>query len=939
MLVLLIVALCSTLIYRVFGLQIVNGEEYLNNFQLKIKKERSISSTRGNIYDRNGNLLAYNELSFSVTIEDVYESGKNKNANLNATIYEVIKILEANNDSILNDFNIYLNEDDRFTFGVSGNALLRFLADVYGHSSINDLKYAEKTATPDDVIKYLCSNSRYGIGNYETIDGKSTFVPLKGYTNEEALQILTIRYAMSKNSYQKYIATQIASDVSDKSVAIIMENTDRLLGVTILEDTVRRYVDSTYFSAILGYTGKISSEELEKYQALDATYSTSDMVGKTGIEQYMEIELQGSKGSETVFVDNLGKVIESTNLVEPVAGNDIYLTIDKDLQIATYNILEQQIAGILVSKIDNIKEYIPAENASQSKIRIAIYDVYYALFENNIIKLKDLANEDASDISHEVFNAFLERREDVFEQLRNELFEKKTIYSKLKEEFKIYESYIVNMLSSNDVGIIQTDKIDTSDPMYISWRQDEDISLYDYLIYAIQNGWVDVTKLDMDTQYMDTNEIYSELVDLIIELLSDNSDFSKRIIKYMIKSDKITGKQICTIMCNEHIVNVEDEVCESLTSGKLSPYQFMIDRISNLEITPAQLALDPCSGSIVITDVDTGDVLAMVTYPSYDNNKLANSIDPEYYNQLLNDLSNPMWNYATQHTTAPGSTFKMVTAAAALEEEVVKNKEKVICTGTYDKLSPTIYRCWIYPGAHNAINVTTAIAKSCNSFFYEMGYRLSTVGSAYDSDLGLKTMENYADMFGLTDKSGVEISESSPNVSDKYSVVSAIGQGTHDYSTVGLARYVTTIANSGTCYNLTLLDSLRDSDGNVLKEYNAEIRNVIDFKESTWKVLHEGMLQVVQGKSYFKDVTINVAGKTGTAQESTARPTHALFVCYAPYESPEIAIATRIAFGYSSDYAAETTKDVIMYYFNLEAKDIIINGQAGEMESSGVNTD
>ena len=99
------------------------------------------------------------------------------------------------------------------------------------------------------------------------------------------------------------------------------------------------------------------------------------------------------------------------------------------------------------------------------------------------------------------------------------------------------------------------------------------------------------------------------------------------------------------------------------------------------------------------------------------------------------------------------------------------------------------------------------------------------------------------------------------------------------------------------------------------------------------------MKQVVEGKSYFKDFDVTVAGKTGTAQESTARPTHALFVCYAPFEKPQIAVATRIAFGYSSDYAAETTKSVLMYYFNLQDEEDIVNGHATNMESAGVTMD
>lgn len=923
-LIVLTLAAGGLLIYRVFLLQIVEGQEYLDNFQLKIRKERSLASTRGRILDCNGNVLAYNELAYSVTIEDVYESGSTKNAQLNETIYQTIRHIEANGDHIQTDFHIVMDENGEYVFNVSDNVLLRFLADVYGYRTVSDLKYAEKTATPEEVVEYMAGRKYYAVSSE--------------YDRDSRLKIIAVRFMMSANSYQKYIATTIATNVSEETVAVIMENAMDLPGVHITEDTIRKYVDSLYFSAILGYTGKIDSEELAYLQESDPSYTPNDRVGKTGIEQAMELELQGKKGSETVYVDNLGRVIESTNVIEPEAGKDIYLTIDKDLQIATYHILEQRIAGILVSKIENIKEYIPGEHATQSKIRIPIYDVYVALFQNNIIKWKTLSSPDSGETTQLVYRNFLSRQEAVIATLRDEMLHGNTAYSKLSKEMKTYESFIVNYLTDT-LSIIDKSVIDKNDPIYQAWKTEETIGIREYLQYAISMNWIDVNLLELDMQYADSTEIYEVLVDDILARLINNLDFSKRIIKHMIMDNRITGKQICMILCEESIVNVPDAEYDSVSQGQKSPYRFLLDRIGNLDITPAQLALDPCSGSIVITDVNNGNVLALVTYPGYDNNLMANSIDAEYYSQLLNDASRPLWNYATQQTSAPGSTFKMVTAAAALEEGVIRPRDTVTCRGTYDVLSPTIYKCWISPGAHGPINVTTAIAKSCNYFFYEMGYRLSTVGTAYNSELGLNTLQKYADILGLSERSGVEIAESEPNVSNMYSVVSAIGQGTNDYTTVGLARYVTTIANSGTCYNLTLLDRETDSDGNLIREFEAGVRNVVTFQESTWNVLHNGMKQVVEGKSYFKDFDVTVAGKTGTAQESTARPTHALFVCYAPFEKPQIAVATRIAFGYSSDYAAETTKSVLMYYFNLQDEEDIVNGHATNMESAGVTMD
>ena len=136
-LILAMILIAATIIHRLFDLQIVNGETYLDSFQTKIMKERTIPGSRGCIYDRNGNLLAYNELAYSVTIEDVYESGKMKNYNLNSTIYTLIKMLEKNGDTTVSDFKIILDKNNNYVFTVEGTRLLRFLADVYGRTTID----------------------------------------------------------------------------------------------------------------------------------------------------------------------------------------------------------------------------------------------------------------------------------------------------------------------------------------------------------------------------------------------------------------------------------------------------------------------------------------------------------------------------------------------------------------------------------------------------------------------------------------------------------------------------------------------------------------------------------------------------------------------------------------------------------------------------------
>ena len=934
-------AMGAILIYRCFDLQIVHGEEYLNEFVLEVEKTRDISSTRGNIYDRNGNILAYNELAYSVKVEDVFETNKSKNANLNDMLYRLIKMIEKNGDHVITDFRIVINEDGDFAYTVEGTSRLRFLADVYGHTTIDKLKDEERTATPEEVMVYLSRTKGFGIGEYENPDDPtSQFIEGKGYTKNEWLQMVTLRYAMNLTSFRKYIGTTVATNVSERTVAVIMENSEVLPGVTIEEDTIRRYVDSKYFAHVLGYTGKISSDELSELNSQmaelgrgDNVYDINDVVGKGGIEASFETTLQGRKGYEKVVVDNMGKVIKIQERQEAQAGQDVYLTIDSELTKAVYNIMEQRLAGLVSSKIINAKEYKATEHSSSSDIRIPIYDVYFTMFNNSIIDMKSLAAVNAGETEKEVYEAYLLYKENTYTKLEAELTETLTPYDNLKDEEKVYQSRIVKLL--NEQGVIMTEAVDTTDATYIAWTTDETISLNEYLKYCIAQNWIDVSKLDLDAKYSESEEIYQKLLIYIIQMLDRNTEFQKLLFKYMLLNDVITGKQVCQVLCEQKLIEVPVDDEEALFAGKLNAYQFMMNRIKNLDITPAQLALDPCNASVVITDVNTGDVLAMVSYPGYDNNMMANSVNAEYFAKLNADKASPQINFATQNALAPGSTFKMVTATAGLMEGVIALDSRIDCTSLYTNIEPSP-RCWNAWG-HGNETVTTAIRDSCNYYFYDVGYRLATQGGTYNEAAGLEHLAQYADLYGLTDKSGVEIFEVSPSVSNTDPVRSSIGQGTHSYTTAALARYVTTVANGGICYELTLVDKVTDSQGILVQEFEPKIRNEIDLPQQYWNAIHTGMRQVVQNKTYFDGLTVAVAGKTGTAEQTRSRPSHALFVCYAPYESPEIAIATRIPFGYSSDYAAQATRDVILYYYGLSEEDLITG--TAEMPDAGISNE
>ena len=231
-----------------------------------------------------------------------------------------------------------------------------------------------------------------------------------------------------------------------------------------------------------------------------------------------------------------------------------------------------------------------------------------------------------------------------------------------------------------------------------------------------------------------------------------------------------------------------------------------------------------------------------------------------------------------------------------------------------------------------------AIKVSCNYYFYEVGFRLGGGRTTeYSSDRTLDIIRKYAAEFGLNEKSGLEVSESAPRLSDTDGIRSSIGQGTHLFSVSQLARYIGSVANGVTTYNLTMLDKLTDSAGNTIEDYSASVYNNVDISDDSWNAIREGLHEVALDTKAFQELDLTVAGKTGTAQQSVRHPNHALFVGYAPYEEPKIAIAIRITNGYTSANAAAMAADIFRYYFGLADEEELLTGTASEATTEVIN--
>lgn len=893
---------------RIFTLQVVNGKSYQENFSLKIQMKQPINAARGNIYDKNGKLLAYNELAYSISINDstTYSSTKEKNKAVNAELAEILTVLKNNGETLNNDFKIDRKKDGTYSFNVSGSSLNRFRADVFGKGSADDLEYDKDTgideanATAEQIMEYLMGKDNFGISSK--------------YDGDLAYRIVVVRYAMLGNRFARYKEVKIATDVSDKTVAYVNEHMDTLSGISVNEDMIRKYNYSEYFSSIIGYTGPISESEYTALHKKNKDYTQNDTVGKAGMEQYYETYLRGKNGEQKFYIDNVGRISEIISSTDSVAGDDLYLSIDADLQKATYLALQNEIAAIVYSNIKSGE--------------IPINDVYTALIGNSVINTEHFSKAKASDTEKNVLSVFKSRQKTTLGKIKQELTSSPEALNTMSDEVLDEFTYIISMLKDDQV--LLKNEIDTSDSVYQKWKNQK-ISPKEYLSYCITQHWIDISQLNVDEKYADSTEVYDALCKYILKNIKTDTEFSKIIYQYMITRGEISPRQLCLILFDQGVLDYDDATVNKLKNGSLSPRDFLMKKIYNIEITPAQLALEPCTGSCVVTDEKTGEIRAMVSYPGYNSNKLANGVDSEYFASLQHDKSSPLLNYATQQKTAPGSTFKLVSATAGLAENVITTSDQIRCTGIYNDISNKP-KCWIYPGSHGLDNVSEAIRDSCNVFFYTVGNRLAQkkTGSYNDAN-GIDLIQKYAHIYGLDQKTGLEISESKSSVATEYPVMAAIGQSDNNYTTVALSRYVTAVA-SGKKYNYQLMNKIVDADGKTVKKYKADYEDISDtLTSSQWDAIHSGMREVVSTMDRFQGFDIPVAGKTGTAQQ-TGHANHGLFVGYAPYDDPEITIAVRIANGYSSHNAATAARNVISYYYKeTSMKDI------KEMKAAGVN--
>ena len=348
---------------------------------------------------------------------------------------------------------------------------------------------------------------------------------------------------------------------------------------------------------------------------------------------------------------------------------------------------------------------------------------------------------------------------------------------------------------------------------------------------------------------------------------------------------------------------------------------------------------DAQGGACVVLNIKTGEVLAMASYPDYNPSDFIGGITQAKLDEY--NKNDALFNRAIQGTYAPGSIFKMVTAIAGLQEGKVKTSTTFYDTGVYPRAHNPV--CWIYTDyhiGHGKVNVVEAIAKSCNYYFYEVGYRL-----------GIDTLAKYAKAFGLGTKTGIELpyekdgtvasNEAAEAVGEKMTegglLSAAIGQSYNDFTPLQMTKYIAMVANGGKAVNPTIIKNVISSNGNQVS--TEEINNFVnqelgltdenttkdmDIKKEYIEAVHKGMKSVTSGDgtavNAFEGFKIEVGGKTGSTEAGNW--VNAWFAGFAPYDDPEIAVVVLVENGGHGNYTAEVVREIIDEYFGMNVEEV-----------------
>lgn len=909
-----ILLLFSTLVVRLFDLQLVGGEAYAQSTTASVSKVMNVPAPRGNIYDRYGRPLAENTVAYSVQINNsiTLDFGEYRIP----LMQELTDILWAKGATPSDDLPI---ASSGFSFTFQGTEKEIQSQEEDWKSQIG-LTKNEMDYTPSQCLDFLYD--KYDAPASYSEEQKRAYVTLCMTLSDQNLMVLLITENLEE--YGETLSDELPIDMNYPYAFTFGNSASR-------EKSFKESVSMS--DEELSYTSLETLSYLQEFFGLP-DFLPIDMVrNATGLRYSIYLQRYQQYQSVTVASDvsdkTLAYIEENNNIFANVAIDTVSLRVYPEGEYFSH-----------------ILGYIRQMTESDYAIYAGDYDEFgNAIYSNSDIvgqtgveKLyeRDLNGTDGKILIEvdslgrqisEVETTTPISGKDVFLTLDSEL--QAIAFDTLEEQLK--EAIITKLTTS------------TTDPLTI-------VDLFSAMVNA---NHISPSKI------MASYELYQYGV--YQRFLAANPDFdpegemaTEEVRNFLLEgllNGNFTTRDAMLIAIEQGTMTATEEEIETLANGGGDVYAMILNRLTNGDLSPGETALDPCTGSVFVTDVNSGEVLASVSYPSYDNNELVNTFNNEYYNNLLQDTNTPLVNRPLKQKKAPGSTFKMVTAMAGLETGVITPTTEIQDMGIYTDAGTPYARCLIYSNygmTHGMVDLSFALEVSCNYYFYEVAFRL---GNALENttEAGITTLNEYAAAFGLNSTTGIELEEYVPTMASPYykerivklfnpdattsqtrwtdgdTIRAAIGQSVNSYTAAQITRYIATLANGGTLYQLHMVDKLQNADGSLHYETPEIIENVAGFSEANVEAIHEGMLAVVEGdrgtmRTAFADFPVSVAGKTGTAEEDQTRSSHSWLVCFAPYDEPQIAITVMIPFGEGTGaLTSEVAKAIITEYLGLDA--------------------
>lgn len=903
------------LLIRLFLLQIVNGKEYNESLLTSVSKEVNVPAPRGNIYDRYGRPLAENKAAYSVQIDDsVTPDLTAYRADL---IRDLLDTLFASGTEANDALPISKSSPAAFTF--EGDEKEREQAEEKWKTEIGlDRKQMDYTA--DECLNYL----------YEKYEAPEDY-----------------------NTAQKRMYVYYDLTLSDKSLmCLTLAQKLTEFGETIIDsiplDTEYPYSFQFGGSKTKEENWKLSflmEDEQLSYDSLETLDYLRDFFG---FPEYLPDDLvRKAVGIRNSLYEVRYQKYQSVTIATEIS--------DKTLAYVEEN--QDVFPNVVISTV-SLREYPNGEHFSQ------IIGYIRQMTESDIALYQDIVDAEGNPVYSSTDIVGQAGIEKLYEQDLNGTDGKITIEVD-KEGRRMSVISSTDPIPGKDVYLTIDSELQS-----IAYTALEN-ALRDVLLNRLTSGGkYGISTTELFSTMVNANHISSALMlsaqegtiqkTLVNRCKATVPDFSvdaentveilQTFLTDGLTNGNVSAQELLLCMIEQERVPATPEEIEAVKNGSLAPSSFVIRKLESGEMSPADTALDPSTGSVVVSEVGCGQVLALVTYPSYDNNQLVNTFNNSYYNQLLEDTNTPLVNRPLKQKKAPGSTFKMISAIAGLETGTITPSTVIADKGIFKDAGTPYARCWIYSnngGTHGAVNVSHALEVSCNYFFYELGYRMGNADNG-TTEQSIATLNEYMAGFGLNSVTGIELEEYGPTMASPYykertiktynpdatssqtrwtdgdTIRAFIGQSINSYTPAQMNRYIATLANGGTLYQYHLVDKVVNPDGTIHEEKDEVIENQMDLKEENLAAVYEGMYLVANGskgtmRTAFKDLPVTVAAKTGTAQEDLSRSSHTWLVCFAPYEDPQIAITVMIPFAenYGSP-APKVASAIITEYLGLD---------------------